>query len=192
MNVLFFFVIGIGGAALFAGFVAMSLRGAPRQAPDTSAVSAVRQMVTLEGSNFANPSRLLDDTEYQILLSNPDLRQVARRFREERRDLAILWVSSLLVDLKRLWRFRRFLIRRGAHASLGEELKILQTFVISLAFLSFVRVSIRILGPFVFARTTRRARRAVETMSYSTAGLLGHIPSARWPEIQRSWAQSAA
>src|ERR1700688_1559062 len=107
---LLFMIVGV---ALFTGFLAMSLRGAPREVPDRSALSAVSEMVTLEGSTFANPNRLLDDTEYQILLSNPDLRQVAKRFREERKDLAILWISSLLVDLKRLWRFRRFLIRRG-------------------------------------------------------------------------------
>ena len=112
MTVLLLFMIV--GIAMFAGFLAMSLRGAPKEVPDTSALSAVSEMVTLEGSTFANPNRLLDDTEYQILLSNPDLRRVARRFREERRDLAILWISSLLVDLKRLWHFRRFLIRRGA------------------------------------------------------------------------------
>ena len=186
---LLFITVGI---ALFAGFLAMSLAGAPKSVPDTSALSAVSQMLTLEGSTFANPNRLLDDTEYQILLSNPDLRRVARRFREERRDLAVLWISSLRVDLTRLWRFRRFLIRRGVPAPLGQELKILQTFVISFVFLSMVKVSIRVLGPFVFARMTRHARRAVETMSYSTAGLLGRIPAARWPEIQRSWAQSAA
>jgi len=185
-------LLGILGIALFIGFLTISLRGVPKAVPDTSALSAVSQILTLEGSAFANPGRLLDDTEYQILLSNPDLRKVARHFREERKDLAVLWISSLLLDLNRLWRFRRFLIRRGASAPLSEELRILQTFVTSLVFLTLVKVSITILGPFVFARTTRRARRTVERMSYATAGLLGRIPAARWPEIQRSWTQSAA
>ena len=93
MTILLLF--GILGIALFTGFLAISLRGVPKALPDTSALSAVSQILTLEGSSFANPGRLLDDTEYQLLLSNPDLRKVARRFREERRDLAVLWISSL-------------------------------------------------------------------------------------------------
>jgi hypothetical protein len=186
-GLLFFAVVGI---ALLLGFLALSFRRAPKGVPD-EALSAVSSMLTLEGSSFANPNRLLDDTEYQILLSNPDLRRVARQFRDERQRLAILWISMLLTDLKRLWRFRRFLIRQGVQANLGEEIEVLQAFVVSLIFLSVVRVLLRIWGPFVFARTTRRARSAVERMSYATAGVLGRIPPTGWPEVERSWARSA-
>ena len=188
-GLLLFLIVGI---VLFIGFLAMSLRGAPKSVPDSSALSAVTQMVALEGSSFANPNRLLDDAEYQILLSNPDLRPLAKRFRKERQELAVLWISSLLIDVKTLWRFRQFLIRQGVSATLGEELEILQAFVLSVVFLSLVKASICVFGPFMLAQATRRARRGVDKMSYATAGVLGRIPPAGWPEIERSWARGAA
>jgi len=189
IGLLFFTILGV---ALFIGFLAISLRGASKSVPDSSALSAFSQIVTLEGSSFANPSRLLDDTEYQIFLSNPDLHKIARQFRKERQELALLWISSLSSDLKTLWRFRKFLIRQGVPATLGEEFETLRVVVLSLMLLSAVKASIRICGPFVFARVTRRARHGVDQMSYATAGLLGRVPRTGWAEIERNWARSAA
>jgi hypothetical protein len=186
-GLLFFAIVGI---ALFIGFVVMSLRGVPQGVPE-STLGAFSQIVTLQGSSFANPIRLLDDTEYQIFLSNPDLHNVAKQFRKERRELALLWISLLLGDLRLLWRFRRFLIRQGVAATLGEELETLRVFVLSLLLLSAVKASIWMWGPFVFARATRRARYGVEQMSYVTAGLLGRVPQAGWAEIERNWLRSA-
>lgn len=188
-SVLLFAILGL---ILFASFLLIGLRGAPRAVPDSSAVGAVSEMLVLEGASFPNPNRLLDDTEYQILLSNPDLQQVARRFRKDRQELLLLWISVLLADLKTLWRFRQFLIRNGVSATFREEADIFLVFALSLVLLTLMKVSIRLLGPFAFARTTRRARRGVEKMSYATAGVLGRIPPAGWAEIGRTWARNAA
>jgi hypothetical protein len=180
------------GIALLALFLAFSWRGAPRTLPDSSALSAVNQMVTLEASSFPSPQRLLDDTEYQILLSNPDLNRVAKRFRQDRQELAVLWITSLQTDVKTLWRFRRFLIGLGVRSTFREEVAMLQAFLFSLSFLSAAKLSIHILGPFILTRMIRRARGGVDRLSYATAGLLGRIPAAGWPEVGRNWARTAA
>jgi hypothetical protein len=187
-GLLLFAIVGI---VLFIGFVAISLRGAPRGIPE-SALGAFGQIVTLQGSAFPNPSRLLDDTEYQIFLSNPDLHKVATQFRKERQELALLWISLLLGDLKTLWRFRRFLIRQGVAATLREEFRTVRVFVLSLALLSAMKASIWICGPFVFARVTRRARFGVEQLSYATADLLGRVPQTGWAELERNWLRIAS
>lgn len=189
IGLLLFTIVGI---ALFIGFLTISLQGIPKGVPDSSALTAVSQMVTLEGVSFANPNRLLDDTEYQILRSHPDLRQIAKRFREDRQELALLWISSLLSDLKKLRRFRQFLIQQGARARFGEELDIQQAFIGSVIFLILLKVSIHTMGPFVFTRGMSRAKRAVDRMSFATAGALARIPPTGWPEIERSWTGMAA
>lgn len=182
----------IVGVVLFAAFLAIGLQGTPKNLPDSSAVSAVSQMVSLEGPSLMNPRRLLDDGEYQMLLSNPELQQVAKRLRKERQELAILWISTLLSDLSVLWRFRRFLIRRGVAAGFREEFGILQSFVLSVVFLNLLKISIHAFGPFVLSRMIRDSGSFVDKMSYSAASVLGRVPQAGWPEIERNWIRSAA
>jgi hypothetical protein len=185
-------LFAIAGGALFVFFVITSMQSRRTRLPESTALDAVSQIVTLETSTFVEPARLLDDTEYQILCSNPDLHHVAKRFRRERQELAILWVDSLKGDVMRLRRFRQFLVRQGADTALGEELRMMQAFVGAILILNCVDVSIRLVGPFAFARMTRRANRAVEKMSYVTASALCRIPAAGWPEIERNWAKVAA
>jgi hypothetical protein len=185
-------LFGIVGLGLFVGFLFMGLQGAPKKLPDSSAVTAVVQMVSLEGSSFTHANRLLDDADYEMLRSHPALQQVAKQFRKDRQELALLWVSVLLSDLGTLWRFRRFLIQQGAPARLGEELDILRSFVVSVIFLNLLKALIHTSGPFVFLRMTRRAGRLVDRMSYAAASALGRIPAAGWAEVERSWTSTAA
>src|ERR1700746_1571884 len=110
INLVIFITLGL---VLFGGFIVLALQGSPKNLPDSSAVRAVTEIISLEGSSFSNARRLLDDTDYQVLCSNPDLRRLAERLRNERRQLALTWISSLQGDLVTLWRFRRFLIQRG-------------------------------------------------------------------------------
>lgn len=189
INLIFFTILGL---ALFGSFIFVALQGSPRSLPDSSAVQAVTEIINLEGSSFSTAKRLLDDTDYQLLCSNPDLRRLAERLRNERRQLALTWISLLQGDLVTLWRFRRFLIQRGVPSSLSEELGTLQALVLSLVLLSFIRLSIRAVGPFALPRATRQAGQLVESMSKGAALVLGRIPAAGWAEIERSWVKSAA
>lgn len=187
MIAIFLFVIV--GLLLFGSFLLLGFQGTPKAVPDSSAVTAVSQMVNL---SLVDSNRLLDDTEYLLLRSNPALVGVARRLRKERQELALQWISLLLNDLKALWRFRRFLIRSGAPTALGEEYGILQAFVISVVLLNLMRVSIRVAGPFVLPRAGRRAGRLVVQMSYAAASVLHRIPTAGWPEVERGWTSGVA
>ncbi len=189
INLIFFTILGL---ALFGSFIFIALQGSPKSLPDSSAVQAVTEIIALEGSSFANARRLLDDTDYQALCSNPDLRRLAQRLRNDRKQLALTWISSLQNDLIRLWRFRRFLIQRGVPSSMSEELRTLQALSLSLVLLSFIRLSIRAAGPFALPRATRQAGQLVDSMSTGAALVLGRIPVAGWAEIERSWVKSAA
>ena len=189
INLIVFATLGL---LLFGSFIVLALQGSPKSLPDSSAVRAITEIISLEGSSFANAKRLLDDTDYQILCSNPDLRRLAERLRSERRQLALRWISLLQGDLITLWRFRRFLIHRGVPSSLGEELGTLQGLVLSLLLLNFIRVSILAVGPFALPRATRQAGELVDSMSRGAALVLGRIPATGWAEIERSWVETAA
>lgn len=189
INLIVFTVLGL---VLFGSFVFLAFQGSPKSLPDSSAVRAVTDIISLEGSSFSSARRLLDDTDYQLLCSNPDLRRLAERLRNERRQLALAWISMLQGDLLTLWRFRRFLIQRGVPSSVTEELRTLQMLLSSLVLLSFIRVSIRAVGPFALPRATRQAGQLVDSMSKGAALVLGRIPAAGWAEIERSWVNGAA
>lgn len=181
---LFLFIAA--GIALLVGFLLLGLQGPPKKA-DASAVAAVGQMVCLTGTSFIQGDRLLDDAEYRLLRSNSALYQVAAKLRNDRRELALLWIAMLLSDVKALWRFRRFVIRRGAPTRTGEEWVILRSLVAAVIFLNLLKLSVLILGPFVFARMARYACRPVDAMSRAAADVLERIPSAGWDDVQRSW-----
>jgi hypothetical protein len=189
INLTLFTILGL---VLFGSFIFIALQGSPKSLPDSSAVRAVTQIINLEGSSFANARRLLDDTDYQSLCSNPDLRRLAERLRGERKQLALMWISLLQNDLITLWQFRRFLIQRGVPSTLKEELGTLQALALSLVLLNFIKLSIRTVGPFALPRATRQAGQLVDSMSKGAAVVLGRIPAAGWAEIERSWANSAA
>jgi hypothetical protein len=189
INLILFAILGL---ALFGSFIFIALQGSPKSLPDSSAVRAVTAIINLEGSSFANARRLLDDTDYQLLSSNPDLRRLAERLRNDRRQLALTWISLLQGDLITLWRFRRFLIQQGVPSNVKEELGTLQALVLSLVLLNVLRVSIRTVGPFALPRATRQAGQLVDSMSKGAALVLGRIPAAGWAEIERSWVNSAA
>jgi hypothetical protein len=189
INLILFAILGL---VLFGSFIFIALQGSPRSLPDSSAVQAVTSIINLEGSSFSNAKRLLDDTDYQVLCSNPDLRRLAERLRNERRKLALTWITLLRQDLVTLWRFRRFLIQRGVSSSVSEELGTLQALVLSLLLLSFLGLSIRAVGPFALPRAARQAGQMVDSMSKGAALVLGRIPASGWAEIGRSWVKSAA
>jgi len=189
INLLLYTTLGL---VLFGSFIFIALQDGPKSLPEASAVQAVSHIISLEGSSFANARRLLDDTDYQALCSNPDLRRLAERLRNDRKQLALTWVSLLQNDLLTLWRFRRFLIQRGVPSSVTEELRTVQALIFSLVLLNLIRLSILTAGPFALPRATRQAGQLVEGMSKGVAIVLGRIPAAGWAEIEHNWANSAA
>ncbi len=178
------------GIVLLIAFLLLGLQGPPKAGAD--ALAAVGQMVSLEGTSFVQGDRLLDDAEYRLLKSNPALNQVAARLRKDRRELALLWIDVLLKDLRALWRFRRFVIQRGAPTRLGEEGAILRSFIVAVVFLNLLKLSVLTLGPFAFARMARRACHSVDAMTQAAAQILGRVPSAGWADLERAWTSTTA
>ena len=179
------------GIVLFLVFLKIALQGPSSSAPDSSAVLAVRQMVSLDGLSFAAGLRLLDSSEFDMLSSTPELRGVAATYRKERQALALVWISLLRNDVNGLWRFRRFLVRNGVSATMGEEMQILSDAVRAMLFLTFLRVVIVTFGPFAFSGAARNAHRMVERMSEASARVLDRMPRHGWPEIERAWQKAA-
>ncbi len=181
------------GIVLFFVFLKIAIQGpSAASAPDSSAVLAVQQMVNLDGLSFAGAQRLLDPAEFQMLHATDELREVAAAYRKERRTLALLWISLLRNDVNALWRFRRFLVRNGVAATVGEEMQILTDAVRATLFLSFLRIVILTFGPFAFSGAARNARQMVEKMSQSSASVLNRLPRHGWPEIERAWQKGVA
>ena len=180
------------GLVLFFLFLKIALQGPSYAAPDSSAVLALKQMVTLDGLSFAGGLRLLDSSEFELLAGNPDLRDVAAAYRKERQTLALLWISLLRNDVNGLWRFRRFLVRNGVPATMNEEIQILYDAARATMFLSTLRIVVLTFGPFAFSGTARSAHRIVEKMSESSASLLDRLPRHGWPEIERAWHKGLA
>ena len=180
------------GIVLFFAFLKIAIQGPSAGAPDSSAVLAVRQMVHLDGLSFAGGPRLLDPAEFHLLRATAELREVASIYRQERQALALLWISLLLNDVNTLWRFRRFLVRNGVAATVGEEMQILSDAVQATLFLSFLRLVVLTFGPFAFSGAARNARQMVEKMSQSSASVLNRLPRHGWPEIERAWQKGVA
>lgn len=180
------------GVALFLVFLKIAIQGPPATAPDSNAILAIRQMVHLHSLSFPSAQRFWDPAEYEMLRATPELRQVTAMFRKDRQTLALAWISLLLDDVYSLWRFRRFLVRNGVQARIGEEFQILQTAVGAVLFLNFLRIVVRVAGPFALAGAGSRARRLVETMSHASAGVLDRLPRAGWADVERDWQKSLA
>ena len=180
------------GLVLFFVFLKIAIQGPPRSVPDSKAIMAVRQIVHLNGLAFPNAQRFWDPVEFEMLRTTPELRKATALFRKERQTLALLWVGLLLQDVNSLWRFRRFLVRNGVRAGVGEELQILQTAIAAVVFLNFLRIFLRIAGPSTLAGAAGHARRMVESISYASAGVLDRLPQAGWDDVERDWLKSLA
>jgi hypothetical protein len=189
IELILFTTVGVG---LLTGFLALSFQGPRRKVLEASVMTTAGEMVRLEGLAFINGAGLLDDAEYRLLCSNIYLQGVAKRFRKERQELAIIWISMLQTDLRTLLRFHRFLISRGASSRFQEELEILGTYVASVVLLSMLKTSIYTVGPFALCRVNRCVRGLVDRMSKTTAQTLSRIPAVGWPELERSWGSALA
>jgi hypothetical protein len=192
MNNLTIFVSVFFGFVLFAAFAKLALQGPPKAEPSSLAISAVGQMVSLQGLSFKRAEQLLESDEYQLLKSTPELAQVAKLYRKERKELVLMWISLLHRDVKTLWSFRRFLVRSGVPATLSEEADIFSTAVMAVTFLGFMYAFTSVFGPFAFSNATGSVRLLVERISSASARILERLPQSGWPEVERSWQKSLA
>jgi hypothetical protein len=184
------FVLPTTGLLLFIVFLKIAVRGLPKAEPSFSAVSTVGQMVSLQGLSFKGTQQLLDSKEYRLLRSTPELSQVAKMFRKDRKALVLMWLSLLRQDVKSLWRFRRFLVRTGVPATLSEEVGIFGNAILAIMALNLLYVFVSAFGPFTFSDAIRSIRSLVERVSSASALILERLPQSGWPEVERDWQKS--
>lgn len=180
------------GAMLFFSLLLVAQKNWPTATNEAAALIAVGEILKLESLSLRISKQILDSTDYRILRANPALAEVAKRFRRERRDLALLWFCMLLDDLKTLRRFRGFLIRGGLPTQFYEEVQVAYCLCTSVIFLNFLRALVCTCGPFALHTVIRRATAPIERMSRASAMLLNRLPSSRWHEIANQWLTSAS
>ncbi len=186
MNQLVLFLAA--GAVFFLLFLLWFLTGQPRETDRTLPLGALDQIVSLRGLAFNKAELLLDETDYRMLRSRPGLRRLARQLRRDRKRIALLWFELLQEDIKKLWSFRRLLVRHGVSVSLVEECRIAVTAVLALALLILLRVGVAAVGPFALAHLLRGAAAQVETASRLCAGILSRVPPSTRAQLEREWA----
>ncbi len=180
------------GSVLLLFFVSLLFAAPPNSAPGRLAQTALFEMVSLPGLSFRHADRLFDPADYSMLLSRPQLAQVARQLWRDRRNLVLLWLAMMQHDVLSLWRFRRLLTRYGVSRGLGEELLVAATALGTLAFLLAVRVAVALAGPFALVAFLTKVRGCVERLSTSCATHLERLPTLRWGEVAEAWGAQAA
>ena len=186
MNELVLFLVA--GAVFLVLFLLWFLSGQPRATDRALPLGALDQILSLRGLAFHKSDLLLDEGDYRMLRSKPDLRRLARQLRRDRSKIVLLWLRLLQEDVRNLWRFRRLLVRHGVSVELAEECRIAATAVLALALLFSLRVVVLVAGPFALAQMLRGARGQVEMASRLCAELLSRVPLAGRAEIGRQWA----
>ncbi len=179
------------GLLFFLVFFYLALRGQPNQANDL-ALNELYRIVDLQGLSFANPDLLFRPADYEMLRSRPQLRPLAKQLGRDRRDIVLSWLRLLAADVKTLWRFRRFLTRNGVPVGFVEEVRVAATAMLALAALGTLRVLVACLGPFLLASFLRQTRQLAEETLHLSADLLGRLPRATWPEVERRWNKDLA
>lgn len=172
---------------LFCGIVVASIGTSPQKASRSRALLAVNEMVKLDSALVRNADQMFDDAEYRLLRSNPALAPVARRLRKERQELALMWLALLVRDLRKLSRFRSFLIRGGVSTETSDEIAVFFTFVSSMLFLTALRLFVRVFGAFAARGIASRARVAIEASSHASARVLDRLPFGTWGEVAHNW-----
>jgi hypothetical protein len=178
----------IAGAVLLLLFVLFALSGRAPARDETLPLGALENIVSLPGLAFGKMDLLLNDRDYRMLGSKPGLQRLARRLRQDRGRIILLWLELLQEDIRNLWRFRRLLVRNGISVGLGEECRIAATGVVGLALLFSLRVVVAAAGPFALVHLLRGARYQVETACRLCAELLSRVPPSGREVIARQWA----
>ena len=188
IQLFFMLIIGI----LFLAFALVALgRGARTKNGDCSDSEVeLLKMLRLPSLEF-DPTNLFSETDFHILASDPKLRSVARELRKDRKGIALEWLADLQRDVFSMWRFRSLLTRLGVGGMRDEFSEAVRSLRL-LCLLCILRVSVRLLGLYVFGSTALNVRTGVERIKQSCATTLGNLPRERWPQIAAEWRRAQA
>jgi hypothetical protein len=185
-------MLGIGLLLLASGLFVL-VRGFRRSPANSGAsdfeLSNLLRLVSLE---IKNPALLFSDADYRLIQSEPRLRPLARELWKDRRRIALTWLRQCQRDVGLLWRFRRFLVSRGASETLrGELAAVFQLFGLT-SLLTVLRVSVWLWGPYAFTSLSFGVWGYVQMLKRSCARMLEGLPREEWHRVAAEWGGAEA
>lgn len=185
MNALLIYVVF--AFIVFVSILLFAFKNTEEETADAAALIAVGEMVRPESLSRKTADQIFNARDYRLLRSNPALSVTARRFRRERRRIALMWFCLLREDLRKLHRFRGFLVQSGLSTSLSEEIQVGYQLCCAVIALNLMKMVVFVFGPFALEGFSRRARLPIEGMSRASAKLLNRLPSSQWQSVAREW-----
>lgn len=143
----------------------------------------------LSAVSIPNLDVLLGSDDYGRLRSRPELRAISKKFLQDRRRIALMWLDGLQTDIRTLWEFRRFLVRNGLRVTLKEELAVASAALAALIYLEVARVAVFVVGPFALRGALRNAKSLLYLLSRRSVVPLSRATAASRAEIEKRWAQ---
>ena len=130
--------------------------------------------------------------DYETLRTRPELKLVLKRYRRDRRQIALMCLRELATDVRVLWEFRRLMVRNGLRVELREELVVAVLASSALLYLNFARTIVAVLGPFSLVGVLRLAKLPVGRLSNHDAASLAGLPMTIRTTVERDWARKLA
>lgn len=130
--------------------------------------------------------------DYETLRTRPELKLVLKRYRRDRRQIALMCLRELATDVRVLWEFRRLMVRNGLRVELREELVVAVLASSALLYLNFARTIVAVLGPFSLVSVLRLAKLPVGRLSNHDAASLAGLPVTIRTTVERDWARKLA
>lgn len=186
------FMLFVGILFLCVAIFALARKSKAKSEDTFASDTELLNMLRLPSLECEIASELFSDEDYRMLASEPKLRSLARELRSDRKNIALEWLRESQKDVFLMWRFRAFLTRFGVTDGVLNELREAARSLLLLCFLSVVRVSVRLLGPYVFSNAAISMRTNVEKIKRSCAATLSTFPREKWPQIAAEWRRAQA
>lgn len=178
--------LAIGSILLVFGLFAL-VRIPKENAGKQESTVPLINIVALPSLEFKNPSVIFSAADYRTLSSDQRLQKVARQLWTDRRRIALHWLKLLQADVVSLWHLRRLLTSYGVSQGLREELAATLQILMTLLFLTTLRVFVFLFGPFACAGIAFSARRHADGLFHGCRAALGHLPESRWIQFADEW-----
>lgn len=148
--------------------------------------------ITGLSSTYEHFDVVFSSDDYEKLRTRPELKLVLKRYRRDRRRIALMCLGELTTDVRVLWEFRRFMVRNGLRVELREELAVAVLASSALLYLSIARMIVVVLGPFSSTRVLQAAKVPVERLSDHDVALFAALPVSIRTTVERDWARKLA
>lgn len=149
--------------------------------------SELSKVLRLSSLECGDPGRIFSDADYRVLASEPRLRPLARELWQDRRLIALKWLRGCQRDVIAMWRFRRFLVSRGASNTVREELSATCRSLGLIFLLAVLRVSVWLWGPYAFTMIVVGIRDDARQLRSACTRTLERLPQGKRPQVAAEW-----